>query len=259
MTQENFDNFMKTKVGGEEIPQLASGTVPITSPMTEVFVNGDFHYLKSGEKKTIQSKTIEASETGVLVGSTFEEQFRLARVYHASKLMPATLDSPEKILVALQICHELGLPPMTSIKNICVINQTPMLFGDLPLALVQKSGMMENINEQLSEDKAVCTVKRKGQSPVTREFSMEDAKRAKLTGKGPWMTYPKRMLQCRARAWALKDTFPDVLGGVGIMEYDDYEPAENEGANNGNKNKAEELNQKFKNQEIKEVQVQEVK
>ena len=56
---------------------------------------------------------------------------------------------------------------------------------------------------------------------------MEDAKRAGLYGKqGPWQQYPKRMLQMRARAWALRDVFPDVLRGVHVAEEAQDLPAE---------------------------------
>jgi hypothetical protein len=42
-----------------------------------------------------------------------------------------------------------------------------------------------------------------------------DAKRAGLwTKAGPWQTYPRRMLQMRARSFALRDAFPDVLKGL---------------------------------------------
>ena len=62
--------------------------------------------------------------------------------------------------------------------------------------------------------------------PTTRTFSQEDAKRANLWGKaGPWTAYPKRMLQMRARSFALRDSFPDALKGVGISEeVRDYQP-----------------------------------
>jgi hypothetical protein len=62
---------------------------------------------------------------------------------------------------------------------------------------------------------AVCVAKRKGRTPVTAKFSVEDAKRAGLWAKqGPWSAYPKRMLQMRARGFALRDAFPDVLKGM---------------------------------------------
>ena len=71
---------------------------------------------------------------------------------------------------------------------------------------------------------AVCVAKRKGRKPVTARFSVEDAKRAGLWGKqGPWSAYPKRMMQMRARGFALRDAFPDVLKGmITVEEAQDY-------------------------------------
>jgi hypothetical protein len=78
---------------------------------------------------------------------------------------------------------------------------------------------------------AVCQTSRKGKDAnVVGRFSVADAKRAGLWGKsGPWTQYPKRMLQLRARGFALRDAFPDVLKGlVTAEEAQDYpanEPA----------------------------------
>ena len=78
---------------------------------------------------------------------------------------------------------------------------------------------------------ATCEAKRRGDAePVVSRFSMADAKRAGLAGKtGPWTQYPKRMLQMRARGFALRDAFPDLLRGfVTAEEAQDYptpEPA----------------------------------
>ena len=62
---------------------------------------------------------------------------------------------------------------------------------------------------------AICEIKRKYQSWATFTFSIADAKRARLTNKpGPWQDYPSRMLKMRARGFALRDTFADMLGGL---------------------------------------------
>ena len=172
-----------------------------------------------------QRQILPTSNEGLLIGSSLEEQYRIACLYHKSTLMPQALNTPEKILVALQLCHELGLPPMTSVSKIAVINGVASLFGDLPLSLVWKSGHLDSIKEEFIMDGeevrgAKCTVKRKGQEPATREFLEFDAKKAGLLGKGVWAKYPKRMYQYRARAWALKDIFPDVLNGLSIAEWD---------------------------------------
>jgi hypothetical protein len=56
------------------------------------------------------------------------------------------------------------------------------------------------------------------------QFSVTDAKKAQLWGKGgPWSQYARRMLQMRARGFALRDAFPDVLRGlITAEEAQDY-------------------------------------
>jgi hypothetical protein len=68
-------------------------------------------------------------------------------------------------------------------------------------------------------------VKRRGEPALTRTFSKADAERAGLWGKKnrdgsptPWVSYPNRMLTMRARAFALRDAFADVMKGLGIRE-----------------------------------------
>lgn len=62
------------------------------------------------------------------------------------------------------------------------------------------------------------------QNPRVQKFSVKDAKRAGLWGKsGPWSTYPDRMLTMRARSWALRDEFADILKGIiAAEEAQDY-------------------------------------
>jgi len=107
------------------------------------------------------------------------------------------------------------LQPMQAMQNIAVINGRPSIWGDAMIALVRACPAFEYINETQTDKEATCVIKRKGEPEAVRTFSMEDAKRAGLTGKsGPWTQYPKRMMQMRARSWALRDVFPDVLKGM---------------------------------------------
>lgn len=64
---------------------------------------------------------------------------------------------------------------------------------------------------------------------TTRSFSMGQAKRAGLLGKGPWRQYTERMLQMRARGFAARDSFPDALSGMVIKEEaEDYPTGSNQ-------------------------------
>lgn len=133
------------------------------------------------------------------------------------------INTPEVALIRLQAGLELGLTPVWSLTNVMVVNGRPSVWGDALLGLIQAHPDCEDVIEEYSGDgdelTAICTVKRKGRLPVKREFSVEDATTAGLWGKtGPWIQYPKRMLQMRARSWACRDSFADVLRGLGVVE-----------------------------------------
>lgn len=163
-----------------------------------------------------------------LAPQSLDEAMRFAEILSKSSIVPKDFQgNAGNILVAVQWGAELGLPPLQAMQNIAVINGRPSIWGDAVLALVRGSNLLESIDEQCDGTRAVCTVKRRGEPAVERAFTTEDAKRAGLLGKpGPWQQYPTRMLQLRARSWALRDVFPDVLRGVHIAEEAQDMPAE---------------------------------
>jgi hypothetical protein len=124
------------------------------------------------------------------------------------------------IVIAVQWGDELGLKPLQSLQNIAVINGRPSIWGDSLIGIVRASPVCEYIKETiLADGTAECRAKRRGESEHVVTFSDADAKQAGLAGKqGPWTQYPKRMKQMRARSFALRDTFPDVLRGIPIAE-----------------------------------------
>lgn len=155
-----------------------------------------------------------------LAPQNLAEAMQFAEILSQSTIVPKDYQrNPGNVLVALQWGAEIGLAPLQAMQNIAVINGRPAVWGDAMLAIVKGSGLLESITEEVDDQIATCTIKRKGEEPAVRTFSQADAKKAGLWGKqGPWSNYPKRMMQMRARAWALRDVFPDVLRGVGIAE-----------------------------------------
>lgn len=155
-----------------------------------------------------------------LTPTTIDEAMRFADMLSKSALVPKDYQgNPANCVIAMQWGMEIGLQPLQAMQSIAVINGRPAIWGDAMIALVKGSGLLERIQEDVGDASATCTVKRRGEAEVSRSFSMEDAKKAGLAGKqGPWTQYPKRMMQMRARAWALRDVFPDVLRGVFVAE-----------------------------------------
>ncbi len=114
---------------------------------------------------------------------------------------------------------------MQALQNIAVINGRPAVWGDALPGICKASAVFEDLIETWEHADnpdlltAVCIAKRHGATPVTARFSVADAKRAGLwTKPGPWQTYPRRMLQMRARSFALRDAFPDLLKGLATVE-----------------------------------------
>jgi hypothetical protein len=175
-------------------------------------------------------------EVRPIVPQSFEDAWRIAVVVTKSGLAPFGLDTPEKAMVAIMHGMEVGLLPMAALQSIAVINGKPSIYGDGLLALVRRSGLLEEITETFAgaddDLTAICAVRRKGDpEPTVGSFSVAQAKLSglwvRLTKHGektPWQLYPKRMLQMRARAYALRDGFPDVLKGLAVREeMDDVE------------------------------------
>lgn len=164
-----------------------------------------------------------------LIPRTIDEAWRLAVAMARSGLTPKGVQRPEQVLTAIMAGAELGLPPFQAVQSIAVINGRPTLWGDGLLAVVQAKGVrlkewFEGEGEGLT---AFCTCTRPGddEEPVTRSFSTADAKKAGLWMKKgnqgqdtPWVTYPARMLQMRARSWAIRDACSDLTRGVVVRE-----------------------------------------
>lgn len=160
------------------------------------------------------------------------EALQFAKMLADSTLIPKDYQNkPGNVLVAIQWGREVGLGPLQALQNIAVINGRPSIWGDAAAALVRGhpacAGMREGVDGEGDQRHGWCEVTRRGEQPQRRTFSVADAKKAGLWGKsGPWQQYPDRMLQLRARGFAIRDVFPDALRGViTAEEADDMPPA----------------------------------
>lgn len=152
---------------------------------------------------------------------TFEQAVKFSHMLADSDLVPKDFrGKPGNCLIAIQWGAEIGLKPLQALQNIAPINGRPSLWGDAMLALVRSSPLCESVVEGWYENgTAYCRVKRRGEVEQERTFSDEDAQLAGLLNKaGPWTTSKKRMKQMRARAFALRDVFTDVLRGMPMAE-----------------------------------------
>lgn len=174
-----------------------------------------------------------------------EEYSRMARLLMDAGCVPASYESRlndanevrAKLIIGLMKSVEIGVPPITGLNGIMIVNNRPSVWGDLAVSLIQRSGTLEKMevrtigpkpepNAQLDKwpDEFGYRVMmwRVGQdNAYVGEFTVADAKRATLWmnhKKQPWVKYPLDMLFNRARAKAMRMGFADALHGLGIVE-----------------------------------------
>lgn len=191
------------------------------------------------EEQTKQPATkwdIALSGEGMaLAPKNFEQALQFARMLAETDFVPKEfINKPGAVLAAIQYGAELGLTPMAALQSIAIVNGRPSLWGDGALAILKSNRACEWVHE-LPPDEAIrcgygeCTIKRKGDPEVvTRRFTKEMAEQAGLWGGKsqdpakkkyePWYLYPGRMLQMRARSWAMRDAIPEAFRGIQIRE-----------------------------------------
>lgn len=125
-----------------------------------------------------------------------------------------------RALHIIQLGLEVGLQPAQALSSISVHDGKPLINGDAQLALVINSGKALHVTESMDGEgdnlTAACVTHRAGDdAPYIIRFSVQDAIIAGLWGKdGAWTTHPARMLKYKARAFCLRDKYPDVLKGL---------------------------------------------
>lgn len=199
----------------------------------------------------IQALVPTTMQEAWLFCSKMAASFNLPKAFYEMPKLPEGMDrsminimdvATARAMHALQLGMEVGLPPAQAIQSILVQNGVGTIWGDAQLALVVDSGKAEYVREYTEggdmwlDDKKtspnpaytwVCETKRRGSAePVYGRFSIADAVRAELWGKrgksydgnpgkaSTWVTHPDRMGKYKARAFALRDTYPDVLKGL---------------------------------------------
>lgn len=149
---------------------------------------------------------------------------KYAELLYRGGITPKGCGKPEALAALIEIGRDVGLPATQAIANVKVVNGRPSIYGDAALALVRASGLLVEFREWDSgsgDDYGwTCLAHRVGaKEPRICTFTVADAKRARLWGKeGPWTDYPARMLMFRARGFALRDEFTDVLCGLALTE-----------------------------------------
>jgi len=224
-------------------------------------VNVEQHNTETKVEKIIPVALVVDHESQAIVARDNSELLRLIRTMMKGQAFPKQFTTEEQLISCWQVAASLKVPPAVAIQNMCIINGSVSIWGQLPKALAEATGELEDFqlilidkdhkiisleNKNLGEEVwgAICKIKRKGRTLNEYSFTMREAESAGLLNKaGPWKTFQKLMLSRRAVGHAIKFEFPDAVMGVGISEYDhhqapDLEPIRDVGPSMAAKNNA---------------------
>lgn len=145
---------------------------------------------------------------------TIEERIKVAELLAQAGMVKG---GPAQAFAVIQMGAELGMGPMEAVRAIHLMQGKPTLDATAVAALVQRSGKYRFIQEESTTERCVIRfeagVLGKWEVLGTSTFTIEDARRAKLTGKGTWAAYPDQMLRARALTKGARQFVPEVFGG----------------------------------------------
>lgn len=178
---------------------------------------------KTEAPKQEQTKAVAVQNSHLIPRDLLEAKSIAALLANSDAIPKDFIGKPNNVLLAVMHGSELGISPAQAMSSIMVVNGRCSVWGDALFGIVKAhpeyEASRDSYDPAVEGGTATFSIKRKGEEWLTRTFSMEDAQKAGLKGKaGPWQNYPKRMLYMRARAFALRDAFPDKLKGISVAE-----------------------------------------
>lgn len=153
-----------------------------------------------------------APQSGGLEPANFGELKALAA--HAAQSQFFGAKNESQALMLMMAGRDLGLSYTQALRVFHVIEGKPTLSADGMVAVCIQSGACEYFRVDGDDTAATATTRRRGQPEQSCTFSLDDAKRAGLLGKGNWSKYPGRMLKARAKANLARDVYPELLAGL---------------------------------------------
>lgn len=126
----------------------------------------------------------------------------------------------EEAEIKMLTAWENGLPLTSAFQTVHVINNVPALSPKAIWGKIVISSEFDGYQEERLVDKKgdflgyKISLKRKNGVNATRQFTLEDAKRAKLDTKDNWLMYAEAMCYWRAQGFAQDVVFPDITLGM---------------------------------------------
>jgi len=192
-----------------------------------------------------KTNSLVISQTGSIALDNLKDQFAFAKQLIDQKMISESFKTVQQVVIGFQYAKALKINEMLAIKMMYVVNGRPSLYGEGPLALVQRDKSFKKIREYYINDSgdeicpanknikdakffgSVSELWRVGDDTAQIDFfTLDDLSKAKLDfnnfgkKKDVWEKWERIMMRYKARSMGLRSKFADVIGGIPISEYD---------------------------------------
>lgn len=187
-------------------------------------VDGAIYDPETGVVDTSNSNPV-IKETASLAKPISELQIRRkAKLAIRSGYLPPNIFTEEQVFVIVKAGEELGIPFMSSLRCISLVEGKITLESSLMRALVFRRIPGSRIDfVEASSEKCIVEMQRPGGKVNRFVFTIEDAKKAGLAQKKNWQRFPISMLISRVSAIGCRAVFPDALLGGNVFDPEELE------------------------------------
>lgn len=171
------------------------------------------------------SDRLAVSATAMQVGSLGDAMRLAGELAKARGFVPRAYEGqPASCLAVILTGLELGMGPMEAMRSIHIIEGRPTMSAELMLARAHRAGVRYRWIRTDAERAEIEMVTEHGAPPQRMTWTIDDARAAGLTGRGPWKAYPAAMLRARCASAAIRAFAPWSVG-PGIYTPEEIAPA----------------------------------
>jgi hypothetical protein len=123
------------------------------------------------------------------------------------------MKSPEQAMALMLVAQAEGMHPAIAARDFHVVQGRPALKADAMMARFQAAGGRVKWTEY-TEQRVAGIFSHPAGGEIEVDWTIEQAKRAGLTGKDVWRQYPRAMLRARVISEGIRTVFPGVAVGV---------------------------------------------
>lgn len=175
---------------------------------------------RAQQLQSIRDEMAPGAKPSAIVPRTFAEAQAMCAALASANLVPkAFRGAPADMVIVVMHGAELGIPPMASLRLFTTWDGVPRLMAEGVRAVILSHPEIEYFEPQsCSETSATWVGKRRGRPEKSATWTIERAKRARLTEKEVWQKYPEDMLNARASMQLGRMIAADLIAGMVSLE-----------------------------------------